>query len=397
MLKTKEILGNDISSINDRNLKKVKERVKNNEVSWILGAGVSKDVGVPLWGECLQRMWARMLFIDRNFEEDLAKGMEFRKTLREMFKSNELPEIFLEKADHVILGKKSCDIFGKTDPLEAAEYIQNLVKEAICIGGKREKDWETAFLCLVKECLKLSKTPDDVFREMSNRTLKILANHIKNQVNCEQSVSVITYNFDNLLEFALERVGLKKENCYIKNPGISSVLEDHKGVHIYHPHGTVSVIEDSISEESDRLVLAQSNYERLGQKAYVWENSVQAKALHDSSCVFLGFSGDDANFRRIIKNSETIEDGVGAEHFLFISIESAVKNLFSETVDPELPDDEYNKALSSALANDENCFERMMFVKRIYAQYLYWGKYNIIPIWTTRNELPDMIKKICGM
>lgn len=406
MLKTEEILGKKISKMNRENLEKLKKRIQINRVSWILGAGVSKDVGVPLWSECLQMMWSKMLLISPSPNYELAEGKEFRETIREIAKNNKEKNTFLNKINASISGDMQCNAFGKTDPVEIAEYVYNLVKEAIGPDG------DLAFLCLAKDCLKISEDPESLFRKMKSRTLGLLANYMNNQVKNGNIVRVITYNFDNLLEFALEQFKMKKDVCHVKNPGDSNELEENRGVYIYHPHGTVSVIKDSLSEESNRLVLAQSNYERLGAKAYIWENSVQAKALHDSSCVFLGFSGEDSNFRRIIKNIETIEDGAGIEHYLFISIESMVKMLFSSNVEKELlgnkarTEDErkeflnaieknqYDDALRKVFGSDSNCFEREMLIKRLYAQYLYWQRYNIVPIWTTRNELSEMIESV---
>ena len=39
-------------------------------------------------------------------------------------------------------------------------------------------------------------------------------------------------------------------------------------------------------------------------------------------------------------------------------------------------------------------YERMLIIKKLYAQYLYWERHNITPIWTTRDDLPEMVGEI---
>lgn len=317
MLKTEEIFGKNIAEMNRKNLKKLKERVDSDAVNWVLGAGISKSAGVPLWSECLLQMWARALLLEGDFDYDPATGKEFRDTLDEMKKEIEHPEIFLGKINPTITGVSGNQIFTGVDTLEAAEYIQNFVAETIS-WGNHEKEYlqDCAFASLVEDSLKLDKKPDEVWNKMKKQVLGFLAAYFMEQVKKGREVTVISYNFDDLLEFALERMGLGKEKCYIKNPGTKNVPEGKTGVHIYHPHGTVSVIPNSLSEKSQKLVLAESNYERLEQKVYLWENSIQAKALHDKSCVFLGFSGEDYNFRRIIKNMERDGERQDMKHYL---------------------------------------------------------------------------------
>ena len=413
MLKTEEIFGKKIAEMNKENLEKLKERVGFDKVNWVLGAGISKSAGVPLWGECLLRMWARTLFLERNFDSDPSIGKEFRSTLEEIKKEMKHPEIFLEKINQTIIGTSSNQILTGVSTLEAAEYIQNFVAETISWGNHgKEYLQDLAFAGLVKDSLKIDKTPDEIWEKMKDQVLGVLAAYFMGQIKKNREVTVISYNFDDLLEFALERVGLEQEKCHIKNPGTKNVLEGKKGVHIYHPHGTVSVIPNSLSEESQKLVLAESNYERLEQKAYLWENSIQAKVLHDKSCVFLGFSGEDYNFRRIIKNMERDGERQDIKHYLFLSIQSFVKKMFHDVVNKKLLRDtartqkereeflshiekkEYDNTLREILHDESMIYERMLIVKKLYAQYLYWERYNIIPIWTTREELPQMVQEI---
>ena len=410
MLKTEELLGKRIADQNALNLDRLKNLTSAGKVTWILGAGISKSAGVPLWSECLLRMWARILYLEK--EDNLKAGKEFRDTLNDMKSQIKKPEKVLRKINLTISGKMTSEILNGVNTLEAAEYIQNFVAESVSRFSNKDELYEQAFVRLLRDALKPELSPKEILDKLKNQVIGLLASYFTRQVNENKKVTVISYNFDNLLEFALENEGLEKRYCYIKNPGTTEVFNGKKGVYIYHPHGTVSVVPTVLSEDSGRFVLAESNYGRLEQKAYIWENSIQAKALHESSCVFLGFSGEDYNFRRIIKNMESDEERQDTVHYLFLSLESLVKKMFGSAVNKKLLGDvprteeererllghigktEYDAVLRQLLKNEEMIYERMLIIKKLYAQYLYWERHNIIPIWTTRDELPEMVGRI---
>lgn len=410
MLRTEELLGKQIADRNAFNLNNLKKLTSAGKVTWILGAGISKSAGVPLWSECLLRMWARILYLEN--EDNLKAGKEFRDTLNDIKSRIKQPEKILEKINLTISGKMTSEILNGVNTLEAAEYIQNFVAESVAKFRNKDELYEQAFARLLRDALKPELQPEEILEKLKNQVIGLLASYFIRQVNGDKKVTVISYNFDNLLEFALENAGLEKDYCHIKNPGTTEVVNGIKGVYIYHPHGTVSVVQTTLSEDSSRFVLAESNYGCLEQKAYIWENSIQAKALQESSCVFLGFSGEDYNFRRIIKNMESDEERQDISHYLFLSLESLVKKMFGSAVNKILLGDvsrteeererflcniskaEYDTVLRQLLENEDMIYERMLIIKKLYAQYLYWDRHNIIPIWTTRDELPEMVSEI---
>lgn len=411
MLKIKQILGEEIAGINDEHLVKLKERVENDHVTWVIGAGVSKSAGVPLWSECLLKMWAQILLLEKEKKEDTKS--EFQKALDKLKTSMAEPEEFLEKVNRTMKGDNSIGILSGVNTLEAAEYIQNFMTEILMDNSYySDKLRDMEYADLVRNALKPDKKPDEIFLKLKNEVIGLLAKYFVQKIYDNKKIEVISYNFDDLLEFALEKEGLNKSDCHIKNPGTKNIIECETGIHIYHPHGTVSVLPTKFSKESEGLVLAEDSYERLERKAYLWENSIQAKALQSTSCIFLGFSGEDYNFRRIIKNMERGKERQQIKHYLFMSIESLVKRMFKNEIDRELLGNkarteeerkkylesigkvEYDKALEKLLNNSRMIYEKMLIIKKLEAQKMYWNSYNIIPIWTTRNELPQMVKKI---
>ena len=98
---------------------------------------------------------------------------------------------------------------------------------------------------------------------------------------------------------------------------------------------------------------------------------------------------------------------------MFISIQSFVKKLFTEEVNRRLlgniesrteskreeflkekVSEHYDDTLREILNDKKMICEKMLMVRRLYSQYLYWEEHNIIPIWTTRDELIGMIQSI---
>ena len=427
MLGIKEILGDEIAAANEENLRKLKERVHANKVSWVLGAGVSKSVGVPLWGECLQKMWTRMLMLDKSADSKeciIRKNDAYQNALKEIKcadkEDKNATECFFTKVNQTILGEKWNEVFDRIDNLEAAEYIKNfvniIVKENESMSPARQKEMaEQIYFNLLKDSLSIDVKDPEMLDKLRKGTLGVLSRYFVTNADKTKFV-VINYNFDDLLEFNLLKMGLAQEKCHVKLPGTPMVLDAENGVHIYHPHGVTAIATDSFIEENLRLVLAEGDYEKLEKKAYIWENSVQAKALHDTSCIFLGFSGEDYNFRRIIKNMESGEERQENVHYMFISIESFVKKMFENEVHRRLLEnisrtedkrteflkkvkskkyeEKYDEKLREVLLDKNMKFEKMMMIRRLYAQYLYWSDRNIIPIWTTRDELTTMITGI---
>ena len=55
MLMTKEILGKDIYELNRKHYDMLKKEVTDENVTWILGAGISAPAGLPNWTTLLAK------------------------------------------------------------------------------------------------------------------------------------------------------------------------------------------------------------------------------------------------------------------------------------------------------------------------------------------------------
>jgi len=102
--------------------------------------------------------------------------------------------------------------------------------------------------------------------------------------------------------------------------------------------------------------------------------------MQTNTCVLVGFSGEDANFRRIIrKNSE-------GESYIFFTVDDIVRKVFSNIATKINPVD-------IALEKKDNYpYEMLLLLFMIQAKTKYWENLGIHPIWTTLKELPQKIK-----
>ncbi len=201
----------------------------------------------------------------------------------------------------------------------------------------------------------------------------------------------ITYNYDMLLEEYLSGVfGVSKDK-------IASHTEAWTGrtgggiIQIFHVHGCIPRSSDDF-QQSRQLILSEDSYydtERYG--VYNWQNSIQSYYLNRDNCVFVGFSADDYNFRRILRQMGNRSGGDQPDHYLLLTIDPIVRDIYESvccyylsTEDPAL------KAATSPKAIwEDTCY----LLKRILnMRESYWTeKHKMLPIWVTIDELPRLL------
>lgn len=103
--------------------------------------------------------------------------------------------------------------------------------------------------------------------------------------------SVITYNYDNLLEMVLPDLP--------HQPIFRSQDKHEQGLPIFHVHGYVPMgdIEGSPGED---IVFTEDQYHQSAQDPYSWRNLVQVQALSRSVGLMVGLSLADRNMRRFL-------------------------------------------------------------------------------------------------
>ncbi len=124
--------------------------------------------------------------------------------------------------------------------------------------------------------------------------------------------SVITYNFDDLIERQLKAQSIQHHSIYIDDDFI-----DPDELPIYHVHGFLP--EDRVEYDSldkSTLVFSEEGYHQIYTDAYHWSNLVQLSQLRDNHCLMVGLSLTDPNLRRLLDISSRDIDKT--RHFAFM-------------------------------------------------------------------------------
>ena len=164
-------------------------------------------------------------------------------------------------------------IFDDVNVLESAEYMWNYVKSFFPAKQEEEQESlaEAVLDSLIKKTLSINLQQEKLREEFQNQALEKIALILK-----EYKGTVITYNYDNLLEFCLAQIaGVPAEDIKVYCDRDEDFRSDPEKINIYHPHGKLNVVEEENGKESEFTVLTESSYYDLEQQLYNWQNSVQ--------------------------------------------------------------------------------------------------------------------------
>lgn len=398
-MQTDKLLLNEIVKRNQSNIKTLKESLANNQYTFCLGAGVSISAGLPDWYTLLSKIIGRLLYLSNNAKLDSDTGMKsytaYKSAKHEMFMQYASDSEFQEKLKAAYDGRYKYMIQGE-DTLELAEAVYEFILESVAVDGidvveENDSKWNSQdkkeladyyIKQFVKEICVPKKRIEDLKGEVLGAIVKILM-----QINPTAEKEIITYNYDNLLEEGLRKIGNVSDSEIYSYGNSKEVGLKKSGAkyHIFHVHGFLPVIENANDNESEKIVLTENSYTDIEKMGYDWVNVIQSYKYHTSNLVFIGFSGQDYNFRRILRS---LSAGKDCHHFIFICIDDIVKRVFKEQVDKS-NDSEFEK-----LINDKNKlqteypFELVMLNQMLSAKSVYWEKHGLIPIWTTIEELP---------
>ena len=247
-------------------LNNLNQSFKNDDVVLFLGAGVSKDAGLPTWDELLRSLNISIIESKVPFKISNIQKEEILKLLTELQAGT---------------------------PLVTASYIR--------------KALDTKFLDVIRDSLYNEVKPLD--KQLQLATIAKASRPLIGKLGIR---ALITYNFDDLLEQHLEALGIDFKSIY--REGDFEIATKRP---IYHVHGFVPSKPEKYPElDKSILVFAEDGYHSLQNDPYSWSNLVQLKALRESTCVLIGLSGIDPNLRRLFSNFSKRFDG--CKHYILL-------------------------------------------------------------------------------
>lgn len=258
----------------DRTMEHAKVSIAENNFSLFLGAGVSMSANLPCW-------W------------NLLAGM-----------INRCKQGIFKEADLDQLTKVCCN-----SSIVMGRFIRMMMES--------KSNEEEFYQCLHEA---LYNGVDSYSSPLITEICHLI------QFKRQQAQSIITYNFDDVMERALK-------SCGIGNYSIFGQNQPQQLFPIYHVHGFVPF--ENKENIKSLPVLSEEEYHRVYANSYNWSNVEQIHALSRTTCIFIGLSMTDPNLRRLldIANKDSEAD---PRHFVFLPcIDSFGKNKAAEVKNNE--------------------------------------------------------------
>lgn len=234
---------------------------RENNCTLFLGAGVSQDAGGPSWNSLLSKSVKKMC-------SPLTK-QDFKRIYN------------------------SCSM----SPIIMGRYIT---------GNKITKGVLTRYL------------HDYVLYKGVDISQSQLISSICDIVSTKNIESIITYNYDDLIETALRQKGIEVASIYSKSRFLKGEIP------VYHVHG---LIPQDATDIQSTPILSEEDYHIIYRESYHWSNVEQLHALDRNTCFFIGLSMSDPNLRRLLDISNKDSDKE-VRHFAFLKREKLYNSDF---------------------------------------------------------------------
>jgi hypothetical protein len=310
-------------AIDDRDLRK---RLRTGKrVTLVLGAGVNRSRGLPLWPELLRRTWKTV------FDEDphaLEQG--FLERARSACKQAGLPERFVERLDvkrHPLELQFAFEqiydsLRWRVDDFKSLQKFGTMRARRILRISSKEQRVAELFVEILRQLLYQGRPSVDVGRSAPLDTLALVAGAVRRNAMLPEHerriTQVITLNVDDLLERAVNQGCRRRIRWAVPICRATQLrpMPSARCIAIYHLHGFVPLnaaiypwhMEDGSIDDAkpsaESLVFTDEQYWRMVRNADGFASRVFLNAL-SGNCVFIGLSMTDINILRWLANDAT--------------------------------------------------------------------------------------------
>ena len=252
------------------------EVYERGQFSLFLGAGVSSSAGMPDWNTLLNSLFVS--YLTKEFNDNTSVSDDDINQI--VTRLNEIDE---------------------PSALMAARYLRKgLSKEATEI-----KEFTKT---ITDNLYNLRNTSKDI----NSQLILAITNLCMPRRTGAKVHSVVSYNFDDLLERQLTSKSIYHHSIYTDNEAY-----DPDELPVYHVHGFLpenSKLYESL--EKSTLVFSEEGYHQIYAEPYHWSNLVQLTNLRENNCLMIGLSMTDPNLRRLLDISARNTDR--PKHFTFM-------------------------------------------------------------------------------
>lgn len=261
----------------------LKKAYKEKKLVLVLGAGISTEHGLPSWDILLQKL----LF------NELA--------------SNSGPNDSQQKS--LVLAKIFTKLFSPS-PLIAAKYLKNQYNErarpcetnsdSAFHGSIDQTSFEQAVRKVIYDGIKIG-TQSELFKEVRQFCISSRNGSLD---------SIITYNYDNILEGYLSHSDIE---IPYKSIFSSAIKHNDIEIPIYHVHGFLPQENELCS---DYIILSEDLYHQQYKDALNWNNFIQINKFMNLTCLFIGVSFTDPNLRRLMDTAKNLKGESAIQHYI---------------------------------------------------------------------------------
>jgi len=325
-------------------VKQIIRGYEGGQLVLVLGAGVSVEYGLPNWNFLLQ-----------NF-------------LLNSFKTK--TKLAADKS--IVLAKLFTKLFSP-NPLIAARLLRNLYQK----GNNNETSFDSAVHDELYNYLDKEKTSDTL-----NEIVQLCVAPGKSpNLN-----SIITFNYDDILETHLSKLGIKVLYKTVSQVGQRPTTGE---LPIYHVHGFLPREGEVVKE--NKITLSEDIYHEQYNDTYSWNNIVQLSKYIDCVCLFIGLSLRDPNLRRLLDIARIQRGGSTPVHYLI-----------REKIDPS----KFEEIISESLKQNPGLLDKRAHIKpqdsagrlaRIMEIFKTQDdlSFGISTIWIDKyKEIPDILRQI---
>lgn len=243
--------------------KKLASYLHNGELTLVCGAGVSAASGVPTWSILLNELLSNLI-------------------------SKKMPSELYEAEDKKLLAQLYQDHFGPSS-LVVGQYLKN---------GLGDDFISTIRFALYSQSLQ------------SSDILEAICDLCRPQRSRNSLNSIITFNFDDLIEQSLQKQQIKFKSIFKEGQ-----KAERSELPVYHVHGFLPR-QETLGEESE-IVFSEDAYHSQFIDPFSWSNLIQLNLLSHNVCLFVGLSLSDPNLRRLLDASMRKNPERQANHYVF--------------------------------------------------------------------------------
>ncbi|PKK88367.1 MAG: hypothetical protein CVV64_19255 [Candidatus Wallbacteria bacterium HGW-Wallbacteria-1] len=286
----------DAQQVQKKYLSELKNLYEKGNLVLVIGAGLSVAQGIPDWATLLQTLYSKVL-------------------------ASEVDENLLDIIS--ILLPKIAD----KSPIASARYIN---KDLLENKSSIEKEVRRIMYSNVSDT--------------NSKLLDSIVNLCVAPGKAPQIDSVITYNFDDLLENAFDKLQpIKFRYKSIYATGHNPASNEFP---VYHVHGYLP--RNGHITDDNKITLSENIYHNQYSDIYSWNNLIQLNKFKDKNCLFIGISLSDPNLRRLLDISK-IQSGNLTNHFIFrkkISVDDIKKHDIIKNLSDDIKDKKSKRSIS---------------------------------------------------